>query len=83
MFKHKAFTLEGSVLAEQAVPNALALSQKLEAELILPTATSPLTKTDPESFASLAAIESSEKELNGHVHPESNGLRIIHLNIGA
>lgn len=63
MFKRIALTLDGSALAEQALPTALTLSQQFDAELALLTVVSPLTKSRRAGAASLAAIEAAEKEL--------------------
>ena len=63
MYKRIALTLDGSTLAEQALPTALTLSEQFDAELALLTVVSPLTKTGRAGSASLAAIEAAETEL--------------------
>jgi nucleotide-binding universal stress UspA family protein len=62
MYKRILIPLDGSDLAEQAVPTALTLARQFESELFLLRVVMPLPKSYRAGVASVAAIEAAERE---------------------
>ena len=62
MYRRILATLDGSSMAEQALPTALALVEQFESELFLLRVVMPLPKSYRAGAASLAAIKAAERD---------------------
>jgi nucleotide-binding universal stress UspA family protein len=63
MFKSILLTLDGSAVAEQALPVAVNHAKCFQAELILFRVITPLTKSYRTGMATISAIERAEEQL--------------------
>ena len=62
MFRRILVTLDGSLMAEQALTTALALAERFESDLYLLRVVIPLPKSYRAGAASAAAIEEAERD---------------------
>lgn len=62
MYRRILITLDGSELAEQALPTALALVEQFESELFLLRVVMPLPKSYRAGAASAAVVEAAERD---------------------
>jgi nucleotide-binding universal stress UspA family protein len=62
MYRRILVTLDGSDLAEQALPTALALAKQFDSELFLLRVVIPLPKSYRAGAASVAAIDAAERD---------------------
>jgi nucleotide-binding universal stress UspA family protein len=62
MYKRILTTLDGSALAEQALPTALSLVEQFDAELFLLRVVMPLPMSYRAGAATVAAIEAAERD---------------------
>ena len=63
MFKRILLTLDGSVMAEQALPVAINQAKCFQSEIFLLRVINPLTKSYPPGKATLSTFQHAEKQL--------------------
>jgi nucleotide-binding universal stress UspA family protein len=87
MYRRILTTLDGSALAEQALPTALALAKQCGSELFLLRVVIPMPKSYRAGAASTAAIEAAERdavqEAGGYLDGIAAAIREKGLNVQA
>lgn len=63
MYRRILLALDGSAVAEQALPAAINLTKKFQCELYLLRVVSPLTKSYQTGMASISALERAEEQV--------------------